>query len=84
VALGVPHPRYTEEARRNRVEGVVIMRVLVGADGSVKQVKITHGLPDGLDEQAVQATYEMRFKPAMKDGKPVEFWLSMSIEFNLK
>jgi TonB family protein len=84
VPLNAPQPRYTEEARRNRVEGVIIMRVLVGVDGLVKQVRIARGLPDGLDEEAVHAAYQLRFRPAMKDGKPVAFWQSISLEFKLK
>lgn len=82
--LNVPKPQYTEEARRNQVQGIVIARVLVGVDGQVKQVRITRGLPDGLDEQALAAAYRLRFEPAMKDGKPVQFWQSVQIEFNLK
>jgi TonB family protein len=84
MPLNVPQPRYTQEARDNRVQGSVIMLVLVGADGLVKQVKIVRGLPDGLDEEAVRVANNMRFKPAMKDGKPVPFWMPISIEFNLR
>ena len=83
VPLNAPQPRYTEEARKNKIEGVVIARVLVGADGGVKQMKITRGLPDGLDEQAIQTAYQMRFKPAIKDGQPVAFWQLVQIEFTL-
>jgi protein TonB len=83
-ALNAPQPRYTEEARKNKIQGVVIARVLVGADGSAKQVKISRGLPDGLDEQAIQAAYQLRFRPAMKGGQPVAFWVSVTIEFNLR
>lgn len=82
VPLNAPQPRYTEEARKNKIEGVVIARVLVSADGGVKQVKITRGLPV-LDEQAIQTAYQMRFKPAIKDGQPVAFWQSVLIEFTL-
>lgn len=84
VPLNAPQPRYTEEARKNKIQGVVVARVLVGADGSVKQVRITRGLPDGLDEQAIQAAYQLRFRPAMKSGQPVSFWQAVSIEFNLR
>ena len=43
------------------------------------------GLPDGLNEQAVRAAYQMRFAPAMKNGRPVSYWLSnVEIEFNLR
>jgi TonB family protein len=84
VPLNAPQPRYTEEARKNKIQGTVIARVLVGADGAVKQVRITRGLPDGLDEQAIQAAYQLRFRPAMKGGQPVSFWQAVSIEFNLR
>jgi protein TonB len=84
VPLNAPQPRYTEEARKNKIQGVVVARVLVGADGAVKQVRITRGLPDGLDEQAIQAAHQLRFRPAMKGGQPVAFWQSVQIEFNLR
>jgi TonB family protein len=82
--LNNPSPRYTEEARKNKIQGTVIARVLINTDGSVKQVRITRGLPDGLDEMAIQAAYQMRFRPAMKSGQPVSFWQSVQIEFNLR
>jgi TonB family protein len=82
--LNNPQPRYTEEARKNKIQGTVNARVLVGVDGAVKQVRITRGLPDGLDEQAIQAAYQIRFRPAMKGGQPVAFWQAVSIEFNLR
>jgi periplasmic protein TonB len=84
VALNSPQPRYTEEARKNKIQGNVSARVLVGSDGQVKQVKVTRGLPDGLDEQAIQAAYQLRFKPAMKSGQPVAYWVLVQIEFNLR
>jgi protein TonB len=60
------------------------MRVLVGADGEVKQIRITRGLPDGLDDQAIAAVRQSKFKPATKDGQPVPFWLLLSVEFHLR
>jgi TonB family protein len=77
-------PRYTEVARKNNIQGSVTMRVLVGADGEVKQIRITRGLPDGLDEQAIAAVRQSKFKPATKDGQAVPFWLLLSVEFNLR
>jgi TonB family protein len=59
--------------------------VLVGADGTVKQVKISGGgLPDGLNEEAIQAAKQMRFQPAMKNGEKVAYWVTIEIEFNLR
>ena len=84
VPLNSPQPRYTKEARDNKIQGIVLMKLLVGTDGTVKQAKILRGLPDGLDEQAIQAAWQVHFRPAMKDGQPVSFWVTMQIEFNLK
>jgi TonB family protein len=83
-ALNNPSPRYTEEARKNKIQGVVLARVQIGPDGAVKKVTIVRGLPDGLDEQAIQAAYQLRFKPAMKGGQPVTFLQTVQIEFNLR
>lgn len=84
IPLNKPRPNYTEEARKNKITGVVLARLLVGADGSVKQVRIARGLPDGLNEEAIRAAYQIRFKPAMKGGSPVAFWQMVEIEFNLR
>jgi protein TonB len=85
VLLNTPRPFYTEEARKNKVQGIVRVRVLVDASGAVREVFVTRGLPDGLSEQAVRAAYQMRFRPAVKDGRQVSYWLSnVEIEFNLR
>lgn len=85
VLLNAPRPFYTEEARKNKVQGVVRVRVFVDASGEVRQVVVTRGLPDGLSEQAVKAAYQMRFRPAVKDGRQMSYWLSnVEIEFNLR
>ena len=59
-------------------------RVLVGADGRVQQVRVVRGLPAGLNEEAIRAAAQMRFKPAVKNGQPVPFWVVLQIEFNLR
>ncbi|MEK6299391.1 MAG: energy transducer TonB [Acidobacteriota bacterium] len=84
IPLNLPQPLYTEEARKNKITGTVRARVLIGADGLVKQVKIERGLPDGLNEQAIQAVYKVRFRPAMKAGQPVAWWVPFEIDFNLR
>ncbi len=84
VRLRAPTPRYTEAARTNKIQGTVTMRVWVGADGDVKQVKVVRGLPDGLTEQAIEAARQAKFKPAIKDGKPVPYWVLLQMEFNLR
>jgi TonB family protein len=84
VAVSYPRPNYTEEARRNKVQGHINMRILVGADGTVKEAIILDGLPDGLNDEALKTARNIKFKPAMKDGNPVDFWIQIYLEFNLK
>jgi len=83
VRLSGPMPRYTEAARANKIEGIVMLRVLIDANGDVQQVKVVSGLPDGLNEQAIAAARETKFKPAMKDGKAVPYWVVLKMGFNL-
>lgn len=82
--LNAPQPTYTTQARRNGVEGEVVMRILIGEDGKVLRANVTKGLPDGLDDQALNAVYQLKFEPAMKDGIPVKYWISVIIEFRLR
>lgn len=82
--LNSPRPRYTEIARLNQTQGVVVLRILVGEDGAVKRVNLTKGLPDGLDERAVEAAFALKFQPATRDGVPITSWMSIMVEFNLR
>jgi TonB family protein len=84
VPLNRPRPNYTEEARKNKIQGVVLARALVGADGTVRQVAIRRGIGSGLDSEAILAVSQMRFRPAMKNGQPVATWITLEVEFNLR
>lgn len=64
-------PRYTEEARRNNISGIVILVVEFKRDGKLGNIFPLVELPDGLTESAVRAMRGVKFKPAIKDGKPV-------------
>ncbi|MEN3335283.1 MAG: hypothetical protein V7641_4648 [Blastocatellia bacterium] len=83
-ALNEPRPNYTEEARTNKAQGIVRAHILIGSDGLVKQVRILRGLPYGLNEEAIRAAMQMRFRPAMKNGAAVAFWMTLDVEFNLR
>jgi TonB family protein len=84
VRLSAPNPRYTEAARANGTQGSVTLRVLVGVDGNVKAIRVVRGLPDGLTEQAIAAARESKFRPALKDGNPVEFWIALEMTFTIR
>lgn len=83
IPINRPRPDYSGEARNKNIQGVVRTRVLVGADGNVKKIRVLYGLPYGLTYEAVKAVSQVKFKPAMKDEQPVEYWVMMEIEFNL-
>ncbi|MEW6207706.1 MAG: TonB family protein [Acidobacteriota bacterium] len=84
VALNRPRPNYTEEARKNKVSGTARVYALVGSDGIVKQVKVIRGLSDGLNEEAIRAAMQMRFRPAIRNGQAVDYWVTVDIEFNIR
>jgi len=78
-----PRPDYTEEARKLKVEGEVLVRVLFTADGHVKVLGVTRGLGHGLDESALRAAEQIRFKPAAREGTPVDSTATVHIVFQL-
>jgi TonB family protein len=81
--LGRPTPGYTDEARRNQIEGSVKVSVLLKADGTVFDIKVARGLGYGLDEKAIEAARQLRFVPAQKDGHPVSVRVSLDFKFSL-
>jgi TonB family protein len=81
--LDKPRPQYTAEGRNQRIEGDVVLDMVFLANGSVQVNRVISGLGHGLDESAVRAAQEMKFKPAKRDGQPVDFPARVRIEFRL-
>lgn len=79
-----PEPRYTEEARKARVQGIVILQAIVDALGNVSNVKIVKGLPEGLDQSAVATVQSWRYKPATLEGEPVPVYMNITVSFSLQ
>jgi TonB family protein len=75
--------KYTKEARRNGVQGIVALSVIFAADGTVTSIQVVRGLPDGLNESAIEAAKKIRFRPAIKNGKPVGVRGNLEFSFNL-
>ncbi|HEV2707334.1 MAG TPA: energy transducer TonB [Pyrinomonadaceae bacterium] len=74
-------PMFTEEARQERVNGTVVLRMVLMPDGKVSHILILKGLPAGLSEEAIEAASQMRFEPAIKDGRPVAQFITISYGF---
>jgi TonB family protein len=77
------NPMYPEGARANHVQGTVILELLVGKDGRVKDVAVRKGLPYGLSESAVDAVRQWLFAPATLRGEPVDVIFNLTIAFRL-
>jgi TonB family protein len=84
LLLNNPMPNYTQRARDGGVQGVVHLRTLIGADGTVKKARVLIGLPSGLSYQAIEAALRLLFKPATMNGQPVAFWKNVIVEFRLR
>jgi protein TonB len=75
---------YTEAARAHGTEGTVILRMLFGANGKIKEIRVVRGLPDGLTESAIKAAKKTEFIPAKKDGNPVDTRANLEFVFKIK
>jgi TonB family protein len=78
-----PTPAYSDEARAMRIEGEVTLEVEFSATGRVRVVRVVRGLGYGLDELAVRAAEQIRFKPAQAGGRPIDFRTTIQIVFRL-
>ena len=81
--LEKPRPAYTEEARRLRIEGDVLLEILFSASGEIRVGRIVQSLGHGLDEAALAAARTIKFRPAIRDGKPVDTTATVRIVFQL-
>jgi TonB family protein len=81
--LDKPRPEYTAEGRSLKIEGDVVLEMVFLANGSIQVNRVVSGLGHGLDEAATRAAQQIKFKPARRDGQPVDFPARVRIEFRL-
>jgi TonB family protein len=81
--LSKPEPQYTEDARKNQITGTVVLRAVFTSGGQVTNIRSVNGLPFGLTERAIAAARQIKFSPAMKDGRPVSMYIQLEYNFNL-
>jgi TonB family protein len=74
-------PTYPEEARAARVGGPVVLETRINADGTIGDIRVLRPLGYGIDEAAVAAVRQWKFRPAMQDGKPVSVAYSVTLFF---
>jgi TonB family protein len=77
-------PEYSEEARKARFEGTVVLETIIRRDGTIDVVHLLRSLGFGLDQTAMEAVKKWRFKPATKNGVAVDSFLNVEVRFNLR
>jgi TonB family protein len=82
-ALNTPDPEYSEEARKAKYQGTVVLWLIVDQNGRPQQVKVARSLGMGLDQKAIEAVRRWTFEPAQKDGKPVAVQINVEVNFRL-
>ena len=82
-AIYRPDPEYSEEARKAKYQGTVVIDCTVGPDGRVYDMRVSRSLGMGLDEKAKEALRNWKFEPAKKDGQPVAVLVSIEVNFRL-
>jgi TonB family protein len=76
-------PEYPRELIRTGIQGTVVLQVDIFKDGEIRKIKVVKSLSDGLDEAAINAVKQWKFRPGRKDGKPVDTSVIIPVEFTL-
>jgi protein TonB len=85
VAESYVKPEYPENARKEKIEGLVILQIIVKKDGAVGGTTVLRS-PDpdlGFEEAAIKAVEQWKYKPAMKNDQPVDVYLTVQVSFEL-
>jgi protein TonB len=78
-----PEPVFSDEARKAKTQGVVVLMLVVGKDGRTSDIYVQRSLGMGLDEKAIDAVNKWRFRPATLNGQPVATQIAVEVEFHL-
>lgn len=81
--LHTPEPKYSKSARKQKIEGVVTLSVVIGTDGKAHDVKVVKSLEPTLDANAIEAVKTWKFAPATKDGRPVAVEMRLELAYKL-
>jgi TonB family protein len=82
-AIYAPIPPFSDQARKAKVQGTILLTLTVAASGDVEDVKVVNGLGSGLDESAIATVRTWKFKPGTEDGSPVKSEINVEVSFRL-
>jgi len=83
VPIFKPEPEYSEEARKAKFQGAVLLAIVIDETGHTRDIRVLRPLGLGLDEKAIEAVTKWRFRPSMKDGHPVAVMANVEVNFRL-
>jgi periplasmic protein TonB len=83
ILISSAQPEYSEEARKAKTSGSVLVNLIVDKDGMPENVHVLRGLGMGLDEKAIEAVQQYRFTPSMEGGKPVPVECNVEVIFQI-
>jgi protein TonB len=83
VAKFTPDPEFSEEARRAKYEGTVVLAAVIGPDGRPRNIRVVHSLGMGLDQKAVEGVKSWLFEPGKRNGTPVAVAMNIEVGFHL-
>jgi protein TonB len=82
-AVYQPNPEYAERPRKKKLQGTVLLSMIVSPDGTVRDPQVTRSLDKDLDKKALESVRKWKFEPATKDGEPVAYRVVVEINFHL-
>lgn len=83
--IACPNPSYSDQARSAKVSGIVVLHLIVTAEGQASNIQVKRSLGYGLDEQAIETVGKWRFEPAVgPEDKPVPVWTNIEVIFRIK
>ena len=74
---------YADRPRRKKIQGNVVLSIIVNADGTVRDPQVTQSLDKELDKKALECVSKWKFEPATKDGQPVAMHIVVEVNFRL-
>jgi protein TonB len=82
-ALDTPDPKYPEKLRKKRIEGHVVLKLIVGTDGAAHEITVDRSGGTDFDREALKAVQRWKFQPATKDGEAVNAMINVEVNFRL-
>jgi TonB family protein len=83
VLIYAPDPEFSDEARRAKYQGVCVVSLIVDSQGNPQRVRVVRPLGMGLDEKALEAVRQYKFKPAVYQGHPVPVEINIEVNFRI-